>query len=101
MTAGTQLALRWRHVVDSQEPANRSKSFCEKALIAAANDIRRICRGIEAEAGHSRRATEALRHARVLVDVPKTAWLNIGGYELCGSWLFVAKLVEECEAKTT
>lgn len=99
MAAGTQFTLRLRYVVDSLEPANKSKSFCDKALLETAADIRKICRGADFTTGSIRRVLEALRHARVLIDVPRITWIQLKWHDLYGSWQFVAKLVEECEAK--
>lgn len=99
MAAGTQFALRLRGVVDSLEPANRSKSYCDKALIETAADIRRICLAAEFTSESNRRLLEAVRHARVLIDVSNITWIQLKWHNLYGSWQFVAKLVEECEAK--
>lgn len=100
MAASMQFTLRCRQAVDSLEPVNRSKSVCDKALMKTAADIRKACRRTEITSWSKGRALEVLRHARVLMDVRKIPWLRLEWYELCGSWQFVAKLVEECEAKT-
>ncbi|KAJ4407631.1 hypothetical protein N0V82_009882 [Gnomoniopsis sp. IMI 355080] len=100
MTASTQLALRWRLAADSQEPVNKTESFCDRSLTGTAADIRVFCRSMTVKSGHNLWVLEALRHAYVVAEAPKTAWLKLGWYELYGSWQFVVKMVEECEAKT-
>lgn len=99
MAASMQFTLRWRQTVDSMEPVNRSKSFCDKASIETAAYIRKVCRRTEVTSWSKGRVLEVLRHARVLMDVPKIPWLCLEWNEPCGSWHFVAKLIEECEVK--